>query len=259
MGRTDDIINVAGHRLSTGGMEEVLASHPDVAECAVLGIKDAVKGEVPCGFLVLKAGVTKPVAEIEKEIVALVRDKIGPVADGLVEQFARAGRGHDAALRKGDNLDRHLVPMCVTRRRHLFKVTQSDLWIDIDVAAHVGRSLRNAQFDQAGGAYGNRLRLGKCLFLKLDPFADVEACGAQPMRLPFVADETLVEMDMAVHQTRQHEAMFEIGTFTCRNAQTGCDSGNAPVLHGDIDRSPIGQSCILKQRVDIGQLKSPNL
>ncbi len=80
MGRTDDIINVAGHRLSTGGMEEVLASHPDVAECAVLGIKDSVKGEVPCGFLVLKAGVTRPVAEIEKEIVALVREKIGPVA-----------------------------------------------------------------------------------------------------------------------------------------------------------------------------------
>ncbi|MBI3701797.1 MAG: propionyl-CoA synthetase [Afipia sp.] len=80
MGRTDDIINVAGHRLSTGGMEEVLASHPDVAECAVLGIKDSVKGEVPCGFLVLKAGVTKPVPEVEKEIVALVREKIGPVA-----------------------------------------------------------------------------------------------------------------------------------------------------------------------------------
>src|SRR5712675_955139 len=58
MGRTDDIINVAGHRLSTGGMEEILAAHPDVAECAVLGVKDAIKGEVPCGFLVLKAGVT---------------------------------------------------------------------------------------------------------------------------------------------------------------------------------------------------------
>src|SRR5260221_5619440 len=80
MGRTDEIINVAGHRLSTGGMEEILASHPDVAECAVLGIKDAIKGEVPCGFLVLKAGVTKDHAEIEKEIVALVREKLGPVA-----------------------------------------------------------------------------------------------------------------------------------------------------------------------------------
>ena len=80
LGRTDDIINVAGHRLSTGGMEEVVASHPDVAECAVLGIKDAIKGEQPCGFLVLKAGVSRPSEEIEKEVVALVRDRIGPVA-----------------------------------------------------------------------------------------------------------------------------------------------------------------------------------
>jgi propionyl-CoA synthetase len=80
MSRTDDIINVAGHRLSTGGMEEVLASHHDVAECAVLGIKDELKGEVPCGFIVLKAGVNRPPEEIEKEIVALVREKIGPVA-----------------------------------------------------------------------------------------------------------------------------------------------------------------------------------
>ncbi|MGA2794669.1 MAG: propionyl-CoA synthetase [Roseiarcus sp.] len=80
LGRTDDIINVAGHRLSTGGMEEVLASHPDVAECAVLGIKDAIKGEQPCGFIVLKAGVTRQPAVIEQEIVRLVREKIGPVA-----------------------------------------------------------------------------------------------------------------------------------------------------------------------------------
>jgi len=80
MGRTDDIINVAGHRLSTGGMEEVLASHPDVAECAVLGVKDQLKGEVPCGFIVLKSGVNRPHGEIEKECVALIRDKIGPVA-----------------------------------------------------------------------------------------------------------------------------------------------------------------------------------
>src|SRR5579884_538353 len=80
MGRTDDIINVAGHRLSTGGMEEVLASHPDVAECAVLGIKDALKGEVPCGFIVLKSGVNRPPADIEQECVALIRDKIGSVA-----------------------------------------------------------------------------------------------------------------------------------------------------------------------------------
>lgn len=80
MGRTDDIINVAGHRLSTGGMEEVLASHPAVAECAVVGIRDALKGEQPCGFVVLKHGVSETPAQIEKELVALVRDKIGPVA-----------------------------------------------------------------------------------------------------------------------------------------------------------------------------------
>ncbi|TPW07756.1 MAG: propionyl-CoA synthetase, partial [bacterium] len=80
MGRTDDIINVAGHRLSTGGMEEVLASHPSVAECAVIGAKDSLKGEVPLGFVVLKAGVHASQAEIEKDCVRLVRDRIGPVA-----------------------------------------------------------------------------------------------------------------------------------------------------------------------------------
>jgi len=80
MGRTDDIINVAGHRLSTGGMEEILASHPDVAECAVLGIKDSLKGEVPCGFLVLKSGAARSAKEVESDVVGMVRDKIGPVA-----------------------------------------------------------------------------------------------------------------------------------------------------------------------------------
>jgi propionyl-CoA synthetase len=80
MARTDDIINVAGHRLSTGGMEEVVANHPDVAECAVIGIHDGLKGQVPAGFVLLKAGVTRDIKEIEKEIVALVRDQIGPVA-----------------------------------------------------------------------------------------------------------------------------------------------------------------------------------
>ena len=80
LGRTDDIINVAGHRLSTGGMEAVLASHPDVAECAVIGIRDALKGEQPCGFVVLKARVAKAPEQIEKELVALVRERIGPVA-----------------------------------------------------------------------------------------------------------------------------------------------------------------------------------
>ncbi len=80
MTRTDDIINVAGHRLSTGAMEEVLSDHPDVAECAVLGIDDNLKGQIPVGFIVLKAGVTRNHEEIIKEIVQMVRDRIGPVA-----------------------------------------------------------------------------------------------------------------------------------------------------------------------------------
>jgi propionyl-CoA synthetase len=80
MARTDDIINVAGHRLSTGGMEEVLSSHPDVAECAVVGVADKLKGQLPIGFVVLKSGVNKAPADIEAECVKLVRDKIGAVA-----------------------------------------------------------------------------------------------------------------------------------------------------------------------------------
>lgn len=80
MARTDDIINVAGHRLSTGAMEEVLASHADVAECAVTGVADGLKGQVPLGFLVLNAGCDRAHDDIVKEVVALVRERIGPVA-----------------------------------------------------------------------------------------------------------------------------------------------------------------------------------
>ena len=80
MARTDDVINVAGHRLSTGAMEEVLASHPAVAECAVIGVADSLKGQSPVGFLCLKAGVATPHEQVAREVVKLVRDKIGPVA-----------------------------------------------------------------------------------------------------------------------------------------------------------------------------------
>jgi propionyl-CoA synthetase len=80
MSRTDDIINVAGHRLSTGAIEEVLAGHPDVAECAVVGVKDSLKGQAPIGLVVLKAGVARAESDIARELVALVRDRIGPVA-----------------------------------------------------------------------------------------------------------------------------------------------------------------------------------
>jgi len=80
MSRTDDIINVAGHRLSTGAMEEVLAEHQDVAECAVLGIADKLKGQLPIGLLTLKVGVEKDNETISEECVQMVRDKVGPVA-----------------------------------------------------------------------------------------------------------------------------------------------------------------------------------
>ena len=80
MARTDDIINVAGHRLSTGQMEEIVAEHRDVAECAVLGIADEMKGQIPAGFVVLNTGVNREIDEIQKELIAMVRERIGPVA-----------------------------------------------------------------------------------------------------------------------------------------------------------------------------------
>jgi propionyl-CoA synthetase len=80
MSRTDDVINVAGHRLSTGAMEEVLSNHQDVAECAVIGVSDELKGQVPMGLVCLNKGCNKSYETISKEIIALVRNEIGPVA-----------------------------------------------------------------------------------------------------------------------------------------------------------------------------------
>ncbi|MEE4297597.1 MAG: propionyl-CoA synthetase [Wenzhouxiangella sp.] len=80
MGRMDDVINVAGHRLSTGELEEIVASHPDVAECAVFGVADELKGQLPLGLVVLKDGCDRPYAEVSDELVALVREKVGAVA-----------------------------------------------------------------------------------------------------------------------------------------------------------------------------------
>ena len=89
MSRTDDIINVAGHRLSTGAMEEVLAAHPDVAECAVMGIADPIKGEIPLGLIVLKAGAHRPHSEIVTEVIEMVRERIGPVASFKVAMIVK--------------------------------------------------------------------------------------------------------------------------------------------------------------------------
>jgi propionyl-CoA synthetase len=97
MGRIDDVINVAGHRLSTGTMEEVLAGHPDVAECAVVGAADQLKGQVPMGFVVLKAGVERDRDELVGELIAMVRQQIGPVASfkrvEIVERLPKTRSG----------------------------------------------------------------------------------------------------------------------------------------------------------------------
>ena len=80
MSRIDDVINVAGHRLSTGSLEEALASHPDVAECAVIGVEDKLKGEMPLGFVVLNSGAKVDQQELEKDLKAVVRSQVGPIA-----------------------------------------------------------------------------------------------------------------------------------------------------------------------------------
>ncbi len=119
MGRTDDVINVAGHRLSTGVMEEVLAGHKDVAECAVIARADGVKGEIPFGLVVLKAGAERDALEVQAELVALVREKIGPVAafkDALVVARlpkTRSGKILRATMRKIANGETVTVPATI--------------------------------------------------------------------------------------------------------------------------------------------------
>ncbi|WP_421995024.1 propionyl-CoA synthetase [Roseococcus sp.] len=116
MGRTDDIINVAGHRLSTGAMEEVLAAHPDVAECAVVGMADALKGQAPLGLVVLKAGVRREDADVARELVALVRERIGPVAAFKEARVVarlpktRSGKILRGTIRKIADGERYTVP-----------------------------------------------------------------------------------------------------------------------------------------------------
>jgi propionyl-CoA synthetase len=119
MARTDDVINVAGHRLSTGEIEEVLASHPDVAECAVIGVADALKGQVPMGLLVLKAGVGRPHEEVTSEAVQLVRETIGPVASFksavVVERLpkTRSGKILRGTLRRIADREEYTVPATI--------------------------------------------------------------------------------------------------------------------------------------------------
>lgn len=131
MSRTDDIINVAGHRLSTGGMEEVIAAHPDVAECAVIGAADQLKGELPVGFVVLKSGVNRPDEEIVKEIVQLVRDKIGPVASfkvaTIVQQLpkTRSGKVLRGTMKKIADGNEYKMPATIDDPAILDSITTS--------------------------------------------------------------------------------------------------------------------------------------
>lgn len=130
MSRTDDVINVAGHRLSTGAMEEVLAAHPDVAECAVIGPVDALKGQVPLGMVVLKSGVDRPESEIVAELVQAVRDKIGPVAafkTAVVVQRlpkTRSGKVLRATMKQLANGDDYKVPPTIDDPEILEELTR---------------------------------------------------------------------------------------------------------------------------------------
>ncbi|MBT3626609.1 MAG: AMP-binding protein, partial [Rhodospirillaceae bacterium] len=131
MARTDDIINVAGHRLSTGGMEEVLAAHADVAECAVIGVADTLKGQLPLGFLVLNSGVTRPHEEIIAETVAMVRERIGPVAAFKTAAVVgalpktRSGKILRGTMQKIADSEDHKVPATIDDPAALDEITQS--------------------------------------------------------------------------------------------------------------------------------------
>jgi propionyl-CoA synthetase len=131
MGRIDDVINVAGHRLSTGSMEEILSRHPAVAECAVLGVNDQLKGQVPLGFVVLKAGIDRPAEEIEKEVVKMVRDEIGAVASFrqcLVVRAlpkTRSGKTLRSTMRKIADGEEYIVPSTIDDASVLISITEA--------------------------------------------------------------------------------------------------------------------------------------
>ena len=131
MSRTDDIINVAGHRLSTGSMEEVLSEHPDVAECAVIGIADKLKGQMPVGLVVLKAGVTKSVEDVQKECVKMIRDRIGPVAAFktaiVIKRLpkTRSGKVLRGTMRKIADKEEYKMPATIDDPAILTEITAS--------------------------------------------------------------------------------------------------------------------------------------
>jgi propionyl-CoA synthetase len=128
MSRIDDVINVAGHRLSTGGMEEVLAGHPDVAECAVIGVADVLKGQLPLGLVVLKSGVTRPPEHVLQELVERVRQQIGAVAAfrhvAIVARLpkTRSGKVLRATMRAIADSEPHNMPATIDDPRVLEEI-----------------------------------------------------------------------------------------------------------------------------------------
>ncbi len=131
MSRTDDVINVAGHRLSTGAFEEVLAGHPAVAECAVIGVNDDMKGQVPLGFLLLKAGVSTSPEQVVQEAIARVRDEIGPVASfkmaAIVERLpkTRSGKILRGTMQKIANGEPYKMPPTIDDPQILVEIAQA--------------------------------------------------------------------------------------------------------------------------------------
>jgi propionyl-CoA synthetase len=150
MARTDDIINVAGHRLSTGAMEEVLAGHPDIAECAVIGVADALKGQLPVGFVVLKAGVERDTRDIATECVGLVRERIGPVAafkTALVVPRlpkTRSGKILRGTMRKIADREEWRMPATIDDPAILDEITAALLGAGLLPAAETGTPTRAA-------------------------------------------------------------------------------------------------------------------
>jgi propionyl-CoA synthetase len=131
MGRIDDIIIVAGHNLSTGSMEQSLASHPDVAECAVFGVKDALKTQLPVGLVVLKAGVLRSHDDIAAELVQLVREQVGPVANfkqvAVVKRLpkTRSGKVLRGTMRKIADADAYQVPPTIDDPASLDEIAEA--------------------------------------------------------------------------------------------------------------------------------------
>jgi hypothetical protein len=137
-------------------------------------------------------------------------DEVGAIAYRIFEKFGSARSCHNAALWKGDDLDRHLVAVRLSYGSDGFEVSEAGIRVDIHVAAHVSRSARHTELDHARSALGYRSRSRERLLLERHSLANVEAGCTGPMRSPVIDNEALVEMDMSIDEARQHEAASEV-------------------------------------------------